>query len=46
MSNVIEVTDDYSLSLKEMKEQLGIKPHDSFRARNSKRFNNPVKENG
>jgi len=31
MSTVIEITDDYSLPLKDVKEILGIKPHDSFK---------------
>ncbi len=31
MSTIIEVTEDISLPLKELKEILDIKPHDSFK---------------
>lgn len=30
MSHVIEIKEDYSLPLHEIRERLGIKPHDSF----------------
>ncbi|ABD40103.1 hypothetical protein Mhun_0333 [Methanospirillum hungatei JF-1] len=31
MSTIIEVTEDYFIPLREIKEILGIKPHDSFK---------------
>lgn len=31
MSTIIEVTEDYFLPLREIKEIFGIKPHDSFK---------------
>ncbi len=31
MSTIIEVSEDYSLPLRDIKEIMGIKPHDSFK---------------
>lgn len=31
MSDLIEIKEDYSLPLHEIRKQLGIKPHDTFR---------------